>query len=978
MPKFNRVLVVTLAALVIGGGVAAQRASALPDVRGAIGSFFKPKPKRERPQQPERPAREAPPPPTNAAADLPPDPTLKFGTLPNGMKYVLAHNATPPGQTSLRLRLDAGSLMESDDQRGLAHFLEHMAFNGSTNVPEGEMVKILERAGLSFGADTNASTNFEQTVYELDLPRSDDSTLDTGLMLMREAVGSMTLDPGAIDRERGVVLSEERTRASPAYRILEGRYDFFLKGQLPSRRFPIGETEVLKNAQRDRFLAFYNAYYRPERVTLVAVGDFDVSAMEAKIRSRFGDWQPQGPAGRDPDLGSIVQRGPQARVIVEAGGPATVQIAWVNPPDLSADTRARRQERLVRELGFAVLNRRMESLARSPNPPFISAGAFRYTDTRAADLTLLSVSGQPGQWKQNLAAAEQEQRRIVQFGVQQAELDREIAEYRTQLEAAVAGTATRRTASLAEGIVGSINAREVFTSDEFDLALFEETVKDLKADKVTAELKAQFSGQGPLVLVTSPTPIEGGDATVAAAFAESRQAAVTAPAAIVAKPWPYDDWGTVGKVASTRDVIDLDTTFITFENGVRLTVKPTKFRDDQVLVQVRMGNGYLDLPRDRQTLVWAAGLEFIEGGLGQLTAQELEQTLASTVYGAALSIDEDAFSLSGRTRPQDLRRQLDVLAAYTTDPAWRPEPFERVRKYGVSILDQLMSTPGGVFSREGEAMLHSGDMRWRFPTRKEFEGARLDTLRSAISGPMSKGPIEVIIVGDITVERATEEVAATFGALPARPAAVTPPAGASQVYFPAAVRTPVRLTHKGRPDQALGFVGWPGVDFAAHPQEARKLRVLQLVMELRLLDELRERQGVTYSPNTNFQAAWAFPGYGYVSASVQAPPDKLKAFFDAVTAIAADLRDHPVTADELERARKPRVEQLLKSQVTNEYWLGQLEGAQADPRRLDAIRATISGLERVTAADVQAAARQYLTDDKAWKLEIVPEQTPAR
>ncbi|MBX7248866.1 MAG: insulinase family protein [Caulobacteraceae bacterium] len=972
MPKLKRALVAALAALAVSGGLAAERATALPDIRGAIGALFKPKPKAERPPQPDQPTAPA------AETDLPPDPALRFGILPNGMKYVLAHNATPPGQTSLRLRVDAGSLMEAEDQRGLAHFLEHMAFNGSTNVPEGEMVKILERAGLSFGADTNASTNFEQTVYELDLPRSDDATVDTALMLMRESVGSMTLDAGAIDRERGVVLSEERTRASPAYRILQGRYDFFLKGQLAPQRFPIGDTDVLKTAQRDRFLAFYNAYYRPERVTLVVVGDFDVAVMEAKIRSRFGDWRVSGPAGRAPDLGQIARRGVETHVLVEPGGPAGVQVAWINPPDLSADTRERRKARLVRELGFAVLNRRMESLARAANPPFIGAGAFRYTDTRSADITVLSVTGQPGQWKQNLTAAEQEQRRIVQFGVQQAELDREIAEYRTQLEAAVAGSATRRTAALAEGIVDSINAREVFTADDFDLALFEETVKGLKADKVTQELKAQFAGQGPLVLVTSPTPVEGGDAAVAAAFAESRQAVVTAPPVISVKAWPYDDWGPAGEVVSTRDVIDLDTTFVTFANGVRLTVKPTKFRDDQVLVQVRMGHGYLDLPRDRQALLWAAGLEYVEGGLGQMTAQELEQTLAATVYGASFSVDEDAFALSGRTRPQDLRRQLEVLAAYATDAAWRPEPFERVRTYGLSILDQLMSTPAGVFSREGEALLRSGDMRWRFPTQEEFRSARLDTLRAAIADPMSRGPVEVIIVGDVSVEAATEEVAATFGAMAPRPAAAEPPAEAAQVRFPAGVAQPVRLTHRGRPDQALGFVGWPGVDFAAQPQEARKLRMLQLVLELRLLDELRERQGVTYSPNTSLETAWAFPGYGYVSASVQAPPDKLKAFFDAVTAIARDLRDNPVTADELERARKPRLEQLMKAQVTNEYWLGQLEGAQTDPRRLDAIRATLSGLERITAADVQATARRYLTDDRAWKLEIVPEGTPGR
>ena len=972
MPHYKRALIAALAfASVVGCATMDKAAEAPGRAAGAFGSLFRGKDKpTPAPARAEAPVA-APVAPV-ASADLPPDPALRFGTLPNGMRYVLMRNATPPGQTSLRVRIDAGSLMEGEDQRGLAHFIEHMAFNGTTNVAEGEMVKILERHGLAFGPDTNASTSFDQTVYELDLPKSDEATLDTGLMLLREAVGEMLLDADAIDRERGIVLSEERARASPGYRILEARYDFFLKGQLPPTRFPIGSTDVLKSAPRERFAAFYDAWYRPEHTVLVAVGDFDPAAMEAKIRSRFSDWKARGKAGVKPELGSIAQRGPEARVVVEAGGPATVQVAWVNPPDRSADTRARRKERLVRQLGFAVLNRRYERLARSAEPPYLGAGAFRYTDVDAADLTVLSVTRQPGQWRRNLEAAEQEQRRIVQHGVQQQELDREISEYRTALEAAVAGTATRCTPALAEGIVDSIGEDEVFTADAFDLALFEETVKDLKAETVSAALKAQFSGQGPLVFVTSPTPIEGGDQAVAQAFAQSRQTPVAAPQVVAVKPWPYDDFGNVGKVVETRDVLDLDATFVTFANGVRLTVKPTKFRDDQILVAVRAGDGYLALPRDRKTMTWAAPTAFSEGGLGKLTAEELEQVLSSTVYGAAFGIDEDAFGLSGRTRPQDFRRQLEVLAAYLTDAAWRPEPFERMRNYGSTLLAQLDSTPGGVFSRDAAALLRSGDPRWGFPDRAALEAARLEDLKRIIGGGLARGPIEVIVVGDITAETAIEEVAATFGALPARAPAAAPPPAARSVAFPKPTVQPVRLTHSGRPDQAMAFIAWPGADFPSNPQQARNLRMLEQVMALRLLEELREKQGVTYSPNTDLNAAWAFPGYGYVAASVEAPPDKLDGFFQVAEQIARDLREKPVTADELERARRPRIEAIAKSQNTNEYWLAQLEGAQTDPRKLDAIRAAVPGLERVSPAGIQRAAQAFLREDKAWKLVVVP------
>lgn len=260
-----------------------------------------------------------------ARSDVAVDPSIRFGALPNGLRYAIRKQSVPAGQAAIRLRVDAGSLMETDAQQGLAHFLEHMAFNGSKAVPEGEMVKILERLGLAFGADTNASTNFDETIYKLDLPRTNDETVDTALMLMREAAGALILDQGAIDRERGVVLSEERARDTPAYRVYTQRLDFFLKGQLPPSRYPIGKVQVLETASADAFRAFYSSYYRPERTVIVAVGDFDVDLMESKIKARFGDWAAAGPAGPPPQLGAVQARQPQAKLTIEPGAPRSVR-----------------------------------------------------------------------------------------------------------------------------------------------------------------------------------------------------------------------------------------------------------------------------------------------------------------------------------------------------------------------------------------------------------------------------------------------------------------------------------------------------------------------------------------------------------------------------------------------------------------------------------------------------------------------------
>lgn len=905
-------------------------------------------------------------------SDIAADPDTRFGALPNGMRYAIRRQTIPPHQAALRLWLDAGSLQETDAQQGLAHFLEHMAFNGSKGVKENDMVKMLERLGLSFGGDTNASTNYGQTIYTLDLPQTDAQTVDTSLMLLREAAGNLTLDQAAVDRERGIVLSEERARDTPAYRIYKERLAFLLKGQRMPTRHPIGQVEVLKTAPAAQLADFYRRYYRPERAVLVAVGDFDPAGMEAKIRKLFGDWKGDGAPGTDPDLGQVAVRGTEAKVVVEPGAALSLQIAWVSPPDLAPDTGARRRRDMIEMLGFAVLNRRLSVIARAPDPPFISAGASRGDISNSAEVTTVAVNTEPGRWREGLAAVEKEQRRAAQFGVRQEELDREIEEVRAVLKASVAGAATRRPAEFAAQILASLDDQEVVTSPAQNLAFFETVVKDLKAADVSAALKAAFSGSGPLLFMATPQPVEGGEQALLAEFAASRKVAVTPPAAQAQLTWPYERFGPPGQVVETRRAEDLGAAFIRFANGVRLTVKPTTFRDDEVLVRVNVGDGMLDLSPDRPSSAWASGA-FLEGGLQKITKDDMDRVLASKLYGAGFSVGEEAFVLSGGTRTNDLPTQLQVLAAYASEPGWRAEAFQRLKANSRTIHDQLESTDSGVLSRELNRLLHNGDPRWAFPSREQIASARLEDLQGQIAPNLANGPLEVVIVGDVTVEQATQAVAATFGALAPRPLQPSIGPEARKVSFPAANAEPIVLTHKGRADQSIGYIAWPTADFWSDPKRARETAILGEVMRLRLIEQLREAEGATYSPNLGYTHSLVWTGYGYMAASVEVPPEKLQPFFDAVKKIAADLRTKEVSADELARAKKPRIENINRARVTNQYWLSELSGVQADPRRLDNTRSLIPQTEAVTAADVKRVAETFLKDETAFRLIVRPQ-----
>jgi zinc protease len=922
------------------------------------------------PAQP-APATTAAPVPVAATAALRPDPAVRFGVLPNGMHYQIMRNTTPPHNASLRLRMGVGSLYERDDQRGIAHFIEHMAFNGTTHVPKGEFIKRLERAGLKFGPDTNAVTSFDETVYMLDLPETDTGTVDTALLLLRETAGEVTFAPESIESERGVVLSEERVRATPGFRNVVDELGYMLKGDILPDRLPIGLTDVLKQAPRQRFVDFYNAYYRPERATLIAVGDFDPEAMEAKIRAQFGDWKPRGAAGPEVAGSNIGARAPEAHVFTEAGVSNRVSIAWVGPPDLRPDTAPLESEKLVRQLGLRMLNLRLSRLASSANPPFVGAGAGLQELADRAQIVQLSATMQPGGWQKALAAIDQAQRQAAGAGFTQAELDRVVGELRTGFMTAVQGASTRQSASIAQGLVSAVNDKEVYTSPADDLALFEATVKGLTLQQVNEAFRGLFARSGPLLYLASPTPVEGGELALRTAYEGAHKTALSAAAVEQAKAWPYASFGAPGRIVERHEIAGVGATAIRFANGVRLTVKPTDFAKGQILVTARIGNGLLDLPPGRAKDVWAfpAGA-FSIGGLGRINYEDLQQALASKVYGAGFGMGENAFTLSGRTRPEDLATQLQVLAAYASDPGYAPTGWNRFRSLAGTIHDQLSTTPSGILSRDLGALLRSGDPRWRTPSREDMTASSIETGKSVLAPLFGNGAVEIVMVGDVTVEEAARQVAATFGALPAR-RGINPAPAARTIRFPAPGL--VRETHRGRADQGVAFIAWPTVDFYSDTKRARTLNVLAQVLQLRLIDEIRQKQGTTYSPQSGHSASEVFPGYGYMAAQIEAPPEKLDKFLVDAAKIAADLRDRPVSEDELQRAKKPVVEGLIRQRAGNGWWLGQLAQVQTRPEVARSIANQIEQYQSVTAADVQKAAQRYLIDAKAWKMEVVPE-----
>ncbi len=412
-------------------------------------------------------------------SDVPVDTGYTFGQLPNGMRYIIRQNATPAGTALVRMRIDSGALEESDTERGLSHYLEHMAFNGSKGIPEGEMIKLLEREGLAFGADTNASTGFDAITYLLNLPRNDEALLGTALMLMRETASELTISQDAVERERGVILAERRDRAGFQQRNFEDNVAFLAPDARYGDRLPIGTIEVLEGATADQIRALYQRTYRPSNTVLVVVGDFPVEVVETAIRTRFADWAPATAPG-EPEAGPIdVTRKGMTDIHLDPALSESVTISRLGPWRDEPDTIANRQAAFLRGVGYGIINRRLARLTRSADAPFRGASFSSGDIFEEARITSLSVSSVDGEWKKGVLAATREVNQALTYGFTQAEVDEQLANIRTSLENGVKSAETRSNAVFAGAALALASDERVPTTPEWQLAEFERIAPEM-------------------------------------------------------------------------------------------------------------------------------------------------------------------------------------------------------------------------------------------------------------------------------------------------------------------------------------------------------------------------------------------------------------------------------------------------------------------------------------------------------------------
>ncbi|MBS0482796.1 MAG: insulinase family protein [Proteobacteria bacterium] len=904
-------------------------------------------------------------------SDVPLDESYRFGQLGNGMRYVIRHNATPRGTALVRMQIDAGSLDESDDERGFAHFVEHMAFNGSTHVPEGEMVKLLERDGLAFGADTNAQTNYERTTYMLDLPRADPALLDTALMLMRETASELTIAPEAMARERGVVLAEMRDRNSFALRNYVGQTHFLAPTARYVSRLPIGTAETLNAATADGLRAFYHREYVPAQATVMVIGDFDPDAVEAAIRQRFTDWQPRKPDPQ-PSAGPVEPKlANKADIYIDPALSERVTATrlgrWVDEPD----SLAQRRENLLRQIGYAAFNRRLLRLTRQANAPFRAAGLDTADVFRAGRNTSLAVDTVDGKWRRGLITAAEEYRRALKYGFGKDEIAEQIAIIRAATLNAASAQDTRSNGQLLGAVMALLDDDIVPDTPRRSLERLEAFIPQVTPDAVLAALKRELVPlDTPLLRFQGRTPPLDGARGLRSAWDQAMRSAIDPPKANGSGTFAYTNFGPAGTISADTTEPVLGIRELRFANGVRLNLKPTTLEKDRIWIQVSVDGGNLLATRDDPLATKLANFLPL-GGLGKHSKDQLDSLLAGHTATTSFGAGDEAFASTAVTNRQDLALQMQLLAAQITDPGYRKEGEVLFRQSINNMFASLRATPGSALAADAGAILSDNDPRFSLGKVEDWRTLTFDKLKTAITDRLQHGAIEIGVVGDFDPDAVIAAVGQTFGALPRREADFRPYADQRTRPF-TADRGDRVLHHSGPKDQALVTYTWPTRD-GEDPVATLELELLARVVGIELTDTLREKLGKAYSPSASSNASRTWRGFGTFGLSASVDVSEVAATRAAIDATMADLRATPISADLLLRARAPLLERLDNLLKSNAGWLAYVDRAQTEADRIDRHARAKERLAAITPEQLQALARRYLTREAGVEISVLPD-----
>ncbi len=899
------------------------------------------------------------------------DPQNLYGSFDNGFKYIIRKNTNPPGRVALFLHVDTGALNETPAQNGLAHFLEHMAFNGSKNFAPGTLIPFMNKLGMSFGADSNAHTNHHETVYKLFMPDNTDSSLDTALKIFEDYATGLLLLEEEIEKERKVVLGEMRAHKGPAQRLQDELTPLLFPNTKIAAHDVIGKDEILTTAKRAEFVDYWNAWYRPERMTLIVVGEIDDKRVIAKAKAAFGGMTARSQARKPSNTG--IRRIDEARAFVLSDVEqvsAEVRILAIAPGRPNIETEEAYRFNEVENLGNWIMNRRFADLVQRGEAEYQGASSVVSGFYEDAIVPMTAAIGEPEDWAAILEQLIVENNRALQHGFGERELNLAKEDLLSSARHAVDTEGTLNASALINMISGSIGYRRPLLSARQNLEILERMLPTVTVAEVQKVFDQNYATRSNSYVVVLPKR-EGlalpakEDVLAAASAAWSRKTEplkeeAAALSLLESLPEP-------GTVASEETDEELGVTTIKFANGAILHHRFMDYKKDQVIVTIAFPGGTMEETAENRGVSQVASQM---NATSRLSSSQLRDLLTgkNVQIGGNITIDQVVLSIFGD--PQDLEVGFQQAYAMITDGRIEQSAFDNWKESELQAIERAKSLPQAQLQEAMIDAVHGADLRLKRLTAEQIDRLSPEQGEAWARRLVERGPVEVAVVGDISLEAARDQVARYVGSLPkaTRDAkelvALRKVARGNGPYVK-------RVDFDSITPKALAFAGFIGSE-ERDVVDRRLLALASKILSDRMLREIREEKQLVYSIGCSHAPGVGLQGMGRIAAGADPDPDKAEQLADTILEMMDRFAKDGPTQEEVDVGRLQILTQLETQMKEPGFWISQLSDMHYRGKTFAEMKELVAAYKGFTRDQVHDVAKRYFTAERRFRVLAVP------
>lgn len=938
--------------------------------------------------------------PARPAEPLPSDPANVTGELENGMKYIVRKHSVPPGRAVMWVHLHTGALNETDRQRGIAHYLEHMAFNGSENFKPGTLVPFFQSMGMTFGRDQNAFTSYDQTTYQLSLPNCEPETLAKGMTFFADVVSRLSLLPTEVDAERQIILEERRRGLSGRQRTSQYVMERLTPGSLFGFRSPIGTEETVSTVNPQDFKDYYGKWYAPSNTTLIVIADTEPEKVIEIIKKEFGD-EPKKAKPVPQELGlkpyennfAIVASDPELRS-------AEVRIEKNRQADPPTTTVEQYRDDLVLNLGQSAMNRRLRELAMGGKQPYLNASVSAGDQAGAIHSTEVSATARPDKWKPALEAMALELQRARQFGFTQRELDKIRKDMITNAERAVETEGTTPAQALIQRINGAVATGNTIMAPKQRLELLNKVLPTITTEEITKRFADEFEPTKVAFVAVLPTssdiPTEGELLELGLKALDVTPTPMPDKEPTKELAQLMEELPKPGTVAEGSDHAATQVWSGWLSNNVRLHYKFMDQRKDDVSVNIQLIGGAMLETAENRGITQAAQLAWSRAATTHFTSAEIREFMNGKKVnvggggfgggggrgggrrggggGGLATSDSIALTISGK--PEELETGFQLAYLLLTEPKIEEAGFSQYMERTRQALQESFTNPSTAAARlQTQAIYPDNEIRLKPLTVEQLDKLTADAAQAWLNRLIAESPIEVTIVGDLPKDKAIELATHYLGSLPSRPR-VDPKmfADIRKVDRPKGPRMFEKEIDTPTP-QAQVYCGFYGADETNRP-DVRALGMAARILSTRMVKEVREQAQLVYSIGASSRAGTTYPGFGVFAAGAPTDPHKLPALVKKLQSMYETFAKEGPTDDEVDVAKKQYVNTYAEQQKEPAFWAGRLNQMVFRGMTLDELAKEPEEYGSLTAQQVKDTFGRYYSKENSIVVVVKPKGDP--